>query len=58
MKYFGQEGGSDGSGGGGGGGDTNPDMFICAIITHNIFTEFNIQSVSSLNLSVVHLHLH
>ena len=58
MKYFGQKGGSDGSGGGGGG-DTNPNMFICAITSyHSIFPEFNIQSLSSVNLSVVHLHLH
>ena len=55
MKYFGQKGGSDGSGGG----DTNPNMFICAITSyHSIFPEFNIQSLSSVNLSVVHLHLH
>ena len=55
MKYFGQKGGSDGSRGGGGG-DTNPNMFISVIPTFS--PEFNIQSVSSVNLSMVHLHLH
>ena len=37
MKYFGQEGGSDG----GGSGDTNPDMFICAIITFSLSSTSN-----------------
>ena len=45
MKYFGQKGGSGGSGGG----DTNPNITS----HHSIFPEFNIQSVSSMNLSVV-----
>ena len=43
MKYFGQKGGSDGSSssGGGGGGDTNPNMFICAIIAFSLSSTSN-----------------